>query len=113
MPDLVSGLTTTVRGSSGTHYTLKNVDGVYSCSCQSWRNQTRHPDFRTCKHLITFRGAEAEAVRIFPAGRSVPASIAPLLAPHWPKKTTPVPTPPPTRTVWDRLGGDDPFGDAP
>jgi hypothetical protein len=103
----------TVRGTR-LLYSLKNVDGVYSCSCQSWKRQTRHPDFRTCKHLITYRGAEAEAIRIFPAGRAVPPSQAPLLDPFWPKKKGKTPPPPPVAaSLWDRLGGDDPFGEVP
>ncbi len=39
MPDLSDGESVEVTGLSGTKYILKNIGGVYSCSCPSWRNQ--------------------------------------------------------------------------
>ena len=40
MPDLADGQSALVQGSGRTPYTLKNVGGVYSCSCPAWRNQS-------------------------------------------------------------------------
>lgn len=64
MPDLKDGESTTVQGSARTPYVLKNVAGVYSCSCPAWRNQSRPIDQRTCKHLRQLRGDEAEQARL-------------------------------------------------
>ena len=63
MADLEDGATTEVKGSSGM-YTLKNVGGVYSCSCPAWRNAGGALDKRTCKHLRAFRGEDAEKARL-------------------------------------------------
>ena len=72
MADLAEGETTRVSGSSGSSYELRNVGGVYSCSCPAWRNQS-HPHFqRTCKHLILFRGADVEKERLLAAGATSP-----------------------------------------
>jgi hypothetical protein len=51
MPDLKDGETAEVKGSARTPYILKNVGGVYSCSCPAWRNQSVSIERRTCKHL--------------------------------------------------------------
>jgi DNA ligase-1 len=53
---------------------LKNVGGVYSCTCPAWRNQSVAIERRTCKHLRKLRGDAAEAARIGPglATRSEP-----------------------------------------
>ncbi len=69
---------------------LKNLAGVYSCSCPAWRNQSLSIDRRTCKHLRQLRGSAAEAARIGPqpAG-AVDASNAATDA------TSVKPTPPP------------------
>lgn len=68
MPDLIHNQTARVYGSSGTPYELKNVGGVYSCSCPAWRNQHRHANVRTCGHLLDYRGEEPEAMRVLVAG---------------------------------------------
>ena len=39
MPDLQDGESVEVKGSAAKPYVLKNVGGVYSCSCPAWRNQ--------------------------------------------------------------------------
>lgn len=84
-PPLHTGETRIVRGSGGTPYEIKNVGGVYSCSCSAWRNQGRNPHYRTCKHLVEFRGARDEAQRIAPGGRgSMPSTTARLLEGYWP-----------------------------
>jgi DNA ligase-1 len=49
------------------------VGGVYSCTCPAWRNQSLHPDRRTCKHLRKLRGDAAEEARI---GGAVPVRKA-------------------------------------
>ncbi len=64
MPDLRDGETAEVKGSGAKPYQLKNVGGVYSCSCPAWRNQSIAIDKRTCKHLRKLRGDDAEAARL-------------------------------------------------
>ena len=51
MPDLKDGESIEVQGSASKPYVLKNVGGVYSCSCPAWRNQSLPIERRTCKHL--------------------------------------------------------------
>jgi DNA ligase-1 len=51
-------------------YVLKNLAGVYSCSCPAWRNQSIGIERRTCKHLRMLRGDAAEEVRL---GSALPA----------------------------------------
>jgi DNA ligase-1 len=94
MPDLAEGASAEVQGSSGSRYVLKNVAGVYSCSCPAWRNQSLSIDRRTCKHLRAFRGETAEQARIGTAlpvqgKEAVPAVQAPplLLAETWDGET--------------------------
>jgi DNA ligase-1 len=62
-----------MQGSGAKPYELKNVGGVYSCSCPAWRNQSLAIEKRTCKHLKKLRGEEAEAARV---GGAVPAPRA-------------------------------------
>lgn len=64
MPDLQDGETKEVQGSARLPYILKNVGGVYSCTCPAWRNQSLPIERRTCKHLVRFRGEQAEAERL-------------------------------------------------
>eukprot|EP00742_Colponemidia_sp_Colp-10_P005687 GILJ01006078.1.p1 GENE.GILJ01006078.1~~GILJ01006078.1.p1 ORF type:complete len:660 (-),score=88.18 GILJ01006078.1:89-2068(-) len=52
-------------------HTIKNVGGVYSCTCPAWKFQSRPIDKRTCRHLREFRGDEAETERI---GKSFPVA---------------------------------------
>lgn len=63
MPDLEDEQTVEVPGSGTRVCTLKNVSGVYSCSCPAWRNQSVPIERRTCKHLRRYRGDEAEVER--------------------------------------------------
>jgi DNA ligase-1 len=70
MPDLKDGESAAVQGSARTPYILKNVGGVYSCTCPAWRNQSVSIERRTCKHLRAYRGEEAERERL---GSLVPA----------------------------------------
>jgi DNA ligase-1 len=51
MADLNDGETVEVKGSGARPYVLRNVGGVYSCSCPAWRNQSVAIERRTCKHL--------------------------------------------------------------
>ena len=91
MPDLREGETAEVWGSGSKPYQLKNVGGVYSCSCPAWRNQSLPIDQRSCKHLRLARGEEAEAVRLGtgltlkPRISTKPAVVTPqlLLAETW------------------------------
>lgn len=70
MPDLTDGEVIEMQGSGSKPYVLKNVGGVYSCSCPAWRNQSIAIEKRTCKHLRKLRGDAAEEERI---GGDVPA----------------------------------------
>ena len=64
MPDLDDGESIEMQGSGSKPYVLKNVGGVYSCSCPAWRNQSIAIEKRTCKHLRKLRGDEAEEMRV-------------------------------------------------
>src|SRR6516164_7113024 len=69
MSDLNDGESIEMRGSGSKPYVLKNVGGVYSCTCPAWRNQSLAIERRTCKHLRKLRGDAAEEARI---GGAVP-----------------------------------------
>jgi DNA ligase len=64
MPDLADGESTEMKGSGAKPYVLKNVGGVYSCTCPAWRNQSIGIERRTCKHLRKLRGDTEEEARI-------------------------------------------------
>ena len=64
LADLADGESTTMQGSGRDPYVLKNVGGVYSCSCPAWRNAGGAIDNRTCKHLRKLRGDAAETHRV-------------------------------------------------
>jgi DNA ligase-1 len=72
MPDLQDGESIEMKGSGSKPYVLKNVGGVYSCSCPAWRNQSLAIEKRTCKHLRKLRGDEAEEARV---GGPAPAAV--------------------------------------
>jgi DNA ligase-1 len=88
MPELSPGESVEITGSSGSKYVLKNVGGVYSCSCPAWRNQSLPIDRRSCKHLRRYRGEAAEQARLggsLAPVRKQPAetkSVPPLLLAH-------------------------------
>ena len=63
MPDLADGESVEMKGSGSKPYILKNVGGVYSCTCPAWRNQSTGV-IRTCKHLRKLRGDAAEEARL-------------------------------------------------
>jgi DNA ligase-1 len=64
MPDLEDGQRAYVKGSGAKPWEIRNVGGVYSCNCPAWRNQSRPIEQRTCKHIIAYRGEEAEQARL-------------------------------------------------
>jgi DNA ligase-1 len=64
MPDLQDGESVEMKGSGAKPYVLKNIGGVYSCSCPAWRNQSLPIERRSCKHLRSLRGDAAEEERI-------------------------------------------------
>ena len=64
MADLGDGESVEMKGSGARPYVLKNVGGVYSCSCPAWRNQSVAIERRTCKHLRKLRGDAAEEARV-------------------------------------------------
>src|ERR1700674_3198016 len=64
MPDLRDGESVEMQGSASRPYVLKNVGGVYSCSCPAWRHQSLGIERRTCKHLRQIRCEEAERERL-------------------------------------------------
>jgi len=74
MPDLQDGESVEVKGSAKLPYVLKNTGGVYSCTCPAWRNQSVAIERRTCKHLRSYRGEQAEQDRI---GGELPARAKP------------------------------------
>lgn len=74
MPDLRDGESVEVQGSASRPYVLKNVGGVYSCTCPAWRNQSLPIERRSCKHLRAMRGDAAEQSRI---GNALPAVVTP------------------------------------
>lgn len=81
MPDLREGESAEVQGSGRLPYVLKNVGGVYSCSCPAWRNQSLPIERRTCKHLRQYHGEAAETVRV---GGAPPLAIKPPETPKAP-----------------------------
>src|SRR5882762_7701923 len=92
MPDLADGESTEMKGSGAKPYQLKNVGGVYSCTCPAWRNQSQPIEKRTCKHLRKLRGDAAEEARIEsalparplkPDGSKDAAELPVLLAHVW------------------------------
>lgn len=74
MPDLKDGESVEMKGSGSQPYVLKNVGGVYSCTCPAWRNQSLAIERRTCKHLRKLRGDAAEEERV---GNALPAPARP------------------------------------
>lgn len=65
-------------------YEIRNVGGVFSCSCPAWRNQGRPAHQRSCKHIIALRGQQAEKERLEAAGvddQSARASSTPSSSP--------------------------------
>ena len=64
MADLADGESTEMKGSGAKPYVIKNVGGVYSCSCPAWRNQSVAIERRTCKHIRKLRGEAEEEARI-------------------------------------------------
>jgi DNA ligase 1 len=64
MADLRDGESVEMKGSGAKPYVLKNVGGVYSCTCPAWRNQSTAIERRTCKHLRKLRGDAAEEARL-------------------------------------------------
>jgi DNA ligase 1 len=64
MSDLSDGESVEMKGSGAKPYVLRNVGGVYSCSCPAWRNQSIAIERRTCKHLRKLRGDAAEDSRV-------------------------------------------------
>ena len=78
MPDLDDGETIEMQGSGSKPYVLKNIGGVYSCTCPAWRNQSLAIEQRTCKHLRKLRGDAAEEARVGGA----PARAAPRSQPR-------------------------------
>jgi len=97
MADIAEGATAQVKGSGSNTYTLKNVGGVYSCSCPAWRNVGGPIDRRTCKHLKAYRGEAVEIARLAAKGTTAPppaktakADGPPLLLAHsWDEKQDP------------------------
>jgi DNA ligase-1 len=85
MPDLKDGETVEVQGSARTPYILKNVGGVYSCSCPAWRNQSVSIERRTCKHIRSYRGEQAEQDRLGSLAPAAPKTAATANADTAPK----------------------------
>jgi DNA ligase-1 len=75
MADLNDGESVEMKGSGAKPYVLKNVGGVYSCSCPAWRNQSVAIERRTCKHLKKLRGDAAEEARVGSSPAPKPESV--------------------------------------
>ncbi len=82
MADLQDGESVEMQGSGAKPYVLKNIGGVYSCTCPAWRNQSAPIERRTCKHLRKLRGEQAERERLG-------TELAPRLAASAAKKEGP------------------------
>lgn len=79
MPQLIEGSPVEIQGSGAKPYIMKNVGGVFSCSCPAWRNQSLPIDKRTCKHLRSHCGSANEDSRI--GGKPMVASSgAPMVS---------------------------------
>ena len=90
MSDLADGESAQLQGSAARPYIIKNVGGVYSCSCPAWKNQSLPIERRTCKHLRRYRGEAAEASRLGTQPSNAPAAAKSakavpglLLAQNW------------------------------
>lgn len=70
--DLADGQIHEMQGSGKNPYKIKNVGGVYSCSCPAWLNQNAPSNARTCKHIRKLRGEAAEDARLASAGTLLP-----------------------------------------
>lgn len=81
MPNLHDGESVEMQGSGRLPYVLKNVGGVYSCSCPAWRNQSLSIERRTCKHLVKLRGEQAESERVAATVQPSSASGVKISAP--------------------------------
>jgi DNA ligase-1 len=66
--DLENGQVYEMQGSGKNPYRIKNVGGVYSCTCPAWCNQSLPSNARTCKHIRKLRGDAAEELRLATAG---------------------------------------------
>jgi DNA ligase 1 len=85
MPNIQDGQKVYVQGSAKAPYELKNVGGVYSCSCPAWRNAGGPIDTRVCKHLRAHCGDElfSASQRHVPRKSADPkTSAAPVLLAH-------------------------------
>ncbi len=104
MADIADGAQVEMQGSGAKPYVLKNVGGVYSCTCPAWRNQSVAIERRTCKHLRKLRGDAAEDARV---GASAPALRPNGDAQRPPRASasdTGEDTAPPRRCCWRRPG---------
>lgn len=74
--DLENGQVYEMQGSGKNPYKIKNVGGVYSCSCPAWLNQSLPSNARTCKHIRKLRGDAAEELRLATVGELKPLKPA-------------------------------------
>ena len=74
--DLADGESVEVMGNHGV-YTVKRTRGVYSCSCPAWRFQSLPIDQRTCKHITSIIGEDADKNRLAasPERERVPVNV--------------------------------------
>jgi DNA ligase-1 len=70
--DLENGQVYEMQGSGKNPYKIKNVGGVYSCTCPAWLNQNLPSNARTCKHIRKLRGDAAEEARLANVGELKP-----------------------------------------
>jgi hypothetical protein len=59
--DIADGESVVVPGKA---YVMKNIGGLYSCTCPGWKFQKKKIDARTCKHLQEYCGTVTEQKRL-------------------------------------------------
>ena len=90
MVDLADGESYFMQGSGAKPYELKNMGGVYSCSCPAWRNQSKPIEKRTCKHLRKLRSDAAEEARLGGTLAPPPRTGGKTAPAHTPRPGAPV-----------------------
>ncbi len=61
--DLTEGESRTVAGSKGEIYTVRREGNKIYCTCKGWQFQKGKIESKTCKHIQSIRGIQAEMAR--------------------------------------------------
>jgi len=62
--DMNDGESRLVQGSAEDPYKITRRGDVFSCTCPAWRHQSNPVNLRTCKHIRSIRGNDAEDARV-------------------------------------------------